>query len=41
MMAHFSQEPTLINAYAEGKDVHQATADLVGCSRNDAKAINF
>lgn len=39
MMAHFSQEPTLIEAYKNNKDVHQATADLVGCSRTDAKCF--
>ena len=42
LMAHFSQDPSLLRAYNEkGLDVHQMTADECGCSRQDAKIINF
>ena len=41
LLAHFSQDPALLSAYQQGLDLHQATADACGCSRSDAKAINF
>lgn len=41
LAAHFSQDPTLLNAYQEGKDMHQATADLLGCTRMVSKTVNF
>lgn len=41
LMAHFSKDPTLVKAYQEGKDIHQATADAIGCDRHTAKTINF
>lgn len=31
----------LITEILAGKDAHQATADLVGCSRKEAKGLNF
>jgi DNA polymerase-1 len=31
----------LAQAYKEGADIHQQTADLVGCTRQQAKTINF
>lgn len=41
IVAHLSEDPTLIRAYQEDKDVHQITSDAVGCSRQEAKPINF
>ncbi len=41
VLAHFSQDPNLVKAYNEGKDIHQQTADACGCSRYDAKTVNF
>jgi DNA polymerase I len=49
-MAHLSNDPGLVSAFAEGKDVHSATAaEIFGVSvdevtsdqRRSAKAINF
>ncbi len=39
--AHFSQEPVLVDAYAQGADVHQSLADELGISRDFAKTINY
>jgi DNA polymerase-1 len=50
IMAHLSQDQTLLDAFANNEDVHRATAsDIFSCSRDDvspdqrrtAKAINF
>ena len=50
IMAHLSEDPTLCKAFAEDRDVHQATAaevfdvaleDVTGEQRRRAKAINF
>lgn len=50
IMAHLSNDPGLVSAFAEGKDVHSATAaEIFGVSvdevtsdqRRSAKAINF
>jgi len=41
LLAHDSQDPTLIKAYLEGYDIHKLTADTLGCSRKLAKNINF
>ncbi len=50
LMAHFSQDPTLIKAFNDGKDIHTATAaELLGkdisevsaTERRSAKAVNF
>jgi len=42
ILAHFSQEPAMLKIFNDPKgDIHQATADLCGISRNDAKIVNF
>lgn len=41
LLAHFSGDPALIDAYHTGDDLHQATADMLGISRSAAKNINF
>jgi len=41
VLAHFSHDPNLIKAYNENKDIHQQTADACGCSRYNAKTVNF
>ncbi len=50
IMAHLSNDPGLVRAFAEGLDVHRATAaEIFGCAvdqvthdqRRSAKAINF
>lgn len=50
VLAHFSGDPALIQAYKEGKDIHASTAsDVFGIpleevtpgQRRDAKAVNF
>jgi DNA polymerase-1 len=37
----YSKEPAIIEAYAQGSDMHQATADTVGVPRYHAKTLNF
>lgn len=37
----YAKEEAIINGYAEGKDFHQLTADLLGINRQDAKTVNF
>ena len=41
VIAHYSQEPSMIKIFKAGGDIHQLTADMVGCSRTHAKNINF
>jgi DNA polymerase-1 len=50
LMAHFSQDEVLIKAFADGRDIHAATAaavnqidqsDVTGEMRRSAKIINF
>ncbi len=41
ILAHLSQDPQLIKAFKEEKDIHQATADELGIPRDAAKAVNF
>jgi DNA polymerase I len=50
IMAHLSADPTLLNAFAAGEDIHRATAaevfntplaEVSGEQRRSAKAINF
>ncbi len=50
LMAHFSQDPTLIKAFNDGKDIHTATAaellgkdisEVTAMERRSAKAVNF
>lgn len=40
-MAAFSGETYLLDAFKNGTDVHQAMADLAGCSRALAKNLNY
>lgn len=42
LMAHFSGDANLVEAYTTaGDDVHTRTAKACGCTRDEAKAINF
>jgi DNA polymerase-1 len=41
LMAHFSQDPNMMEVYRVNGDIHQRTADGVGCSRKFAKGLNF
>ena len=42
IMAHLSQDPTMLNIYRTGGDIHQTTQDAVGCKeRTVSKNINF
>lgn len=41
LLAHFSKEPKLIQAFKEGKDVHEETGKALGCSRDVGKTLNF
>lgn len=50
LLAHFSNDPNLINAYVYGEDIHTQTAsevfgvsaaDVTSKMRRDAKAVNF
>jgi len=41
LMAHWSQDPLLMEAYLKGEDVHQRTGDFCGCTRQQGKTVNF
>lgn len=41
LAAHYAQVPALMEAFFDGIDVHQRTADLVGVERFIAKNLNF
>lgn len=41
ILAHFSGDPAFIEAYKNGRDIHQETADKLGITRAQAKGINF
>lgn len=41
VMAAYANEQALIKKIMEGEDVHQATADLMGVTRKQAKTLNF
>lgn len=41
LMADYAGEKYLINAINSGHDVHQATSELLGISRSNAKSVNF
>jgi DNA polymerase-1 len=41
ILAHLSNDTALIKAFTENGDVHQATADELGISREAAKTVNF
>jgi len=41
VLAHYAGPGALRDAFASGVDIHQQTADLVGCTRDQAKTVNF
>ena len=41
VLAHFTQEPVLLEAFKNGKDVHEETGKILGCSRDVGKTLNF
>lgn len=41
LIAHYAQDNVMQQMFIDGKDIHQATADAMGCSRFVAKTINF
>ena len=41
LAAHFSNDKNMIKTFKDGKDIHAMTAKAVGCSRQQAKTINF
>jgi DNA polymerase-1 len=41
ILAHLSNDPELIKAFKDDKDIHQTTADELGISREAAKTVNF
>jgi DNA polymerase-1 len=41
LMGHMSGDPIMIQLYRNGEDIHQATADACGITRQAAKAVNF
>jgi len=41
VFAALTQDPEMIKAFAEGRDIHQETANLMGLSRYQAKTANF
>lgn len=41
IVAHFSGDETLINAFKNNKDIHEATAQKMSVERRVAKTINF
>jgi DNA polymerase-1 len=41
LLAHFTQEPLLLEAFKNGKDVHEETGRALGCDRDTGKTLNF
>lgn len=41
LMLDYAKERKVIEAVMDGKDLHQATADMVGVTRKQAKTLNF
>jgi len=47
LLAHFTEDPTLVSAFHNGEDIHQKTADLIGKKlggefpRSHGKLLNF
>jgi len=41
VLAHYTGDPTMMQAFFDGEDIHQASADTLGCDRGIAKNINF
>ncbi|MFJ2115939.1 DNA polymerase [Streptomyces sp. NPDC087850] len=40
-LAAYCRDPTMLDAFLNGKDLHQITADAAGAARNDGKRANF
>jgi hypothetical protein len=40
IVAHYSQEDSMMKTFREGGDIHQLTADMVGCTRKHAKCFS-
>jgi DNA polymerase I-like protein with 3'-5' exonuclease and polymerase domains len=41
VLAYYSGDPTMCKAFADGEDIHQASANTLGTDRSIAKNINF
>lgn len=41
LMAWFSKDPEMQKIYQQNGDIHQKTADTLGCTRQIAKSLNF
>lgn len=41
LLAHFSQEASLVSGFHQGADVHTVTGTLLGCDRKVGKTLNF
>lgn len=41
VLAHFSEDEKMIEAFKNGIDIHDQTAKVTGCSRDVAKTVNF
>lgn len=41
ILAHVSRDENLLAAYNNAEDIHQRTADIAGCTRKQAKLLNF
>lgn len=41
VLAHESKDSNMVRAFCEGKDIHQMTAEMLGCERQKAKSVNF
>lgn len=41
ILAHLSGDPTMQNAFKNGRDIHEETATALGVDRRTAKAVNF
>ena len=41
VLAYYSGDPTMCAAFEAGEDIHQASANTLGCDRSIAKNINF
>ena len=41
VLAYYSNDPTMVTAFANDEDIHQASANTLGCDRGIAKNINF
>lgn len=41
LLAHFTKEPVLLEAFRNDKDIHEETGKLLGTSRDIGKTLNF